>query len=224
MLRDNAVASASVTNAMPAAATSSAAMSSMLTSGSVGTGKPEGMDPTTATPASVRPNNAVAAAAPTTAITMPGTFGHQRRHARITTSDAVPTAGAGATVLPSRRPRRNASDCSYIPVAAVVKPNSFGSWLTRTTSAIPLRNPMRTGFENNSARTPMRTSPAAMQNTPINNASMPASATARDGSPWAPTSGRIAAAISGPSAESGPNTRNLDDPKVAYVIRAMTVV
>ena len=215
MLRDSAVESANVTNAKPAAGTSSAVRSWRPTAGKAGAGNPEGIGPTTATPSPVKPNTAVAAAAPTTARTIPGTLGHQRRHARITARDATPTTSAGTTVAPSRRPRTNASTSSYTPVAVVVKPNSFGSWLTSTTTAIPLRKPMRTGLENSSARTPIRANPAATQKAPINNARRPASAIARDGSPWAPRSGSNAAAIMGPSAESGPSTRNLDVPKSA---------
>ena len=44
---------------------------------------------------------------------------------------------------------------------------------------------------------------------------MEASMTAFAGSPFAPTSGRIVAAIIGPSDESGPRTRILDGPTSA---------
>ena len=46
-------------------------------------------------------------------------------------------------------------------------------------------------------------------------ASIDASATARSGSPPAPASGRIVAAIIGPSEESGPSTRIRDGPNTA---------
>ena len=46
-------------------------------------------------------------------------------------------------------------------------------------------------------------------------ASTDASATARSGSPPATTSGRIVAAIIGPSEESGPSTRIREGPKSA---------
>ena len=46
-------------------------------------------------------------------------------------------------------------------------------------------------------------------------ASIDASATARLGSPAAPASGRIVAAIIGPSDESGPSTRIRDGPNTA---------
>ena len=51
--------------------------------------------------------------------------------------------------------------------------------------------------------------------TPTINASIDASATARAGSPFAAISGRIVAAIIGPSEESGPSTRIFDGPKIA---------
>ena len=55
-----------------------------------------------------------------------------------------------------------------------------------------------------------------MHNTPMSSASAPASATAFAGSPSAPSRGRIAAAISGASAESGPSTRMREGPSAAY--------
>ena len=71
-------------------------------------------------------------------------------------------------------------------------------------TAIPLRKPTRTGFDKNCARTPRRAKPAAMHSAPMSSASIEASATALAGSARASTSGTSAAAISGPSAESGP--------------------
>ena len=59
-----------------------------------------------------------------------------------------------------------------------------------------------------------RCRPSAMI-APTRSASIEASATARFGSPSAPTSGRIVAAIIGPSDESGPRTRIFDGPKIA---------
>ena len=50
---------------------------------------------------------------------------------------------------------------------------------------------------------------------PTMSASIDASAMARLGSPLAPASGRIVAAIIGPSEESGPSTRILDGPNTA---------
>ena len=50
---------------------------------------------------------------------------------------------------------------------------------------------------------------------PTSRASIDARAIAFAGSPSAPTSGRIVAAIIGPSDESGPRTRILDGPNTA---------
>ena len=54
---------------------------------------------------------------------------------------------------------------------------------------------------------------------PTMRASIEASATARAGSPLAPTSGKIVAAIIGPSDESGPSTRIREGPKTAYPVK-----
>ena len=51
--------------------------------------------------------------------------------------------------------------------------------------------------------------------TPTMSASIDASATARSGRRRTPTSGRIVAAIIGPSEESGPSTRMRDGPNTA---------
>ena len=61
--------------------------------------------------------------------------------------------------------------------------------------------------------------PASTVIAPVISASAEASATARSGSPFGPTSGRIVAAIMGPSEESGPSTRILDGPNSAYPTR-----
>jgi hypothetical protein len=57
--------------------------------------------------------------------------------------------------------------------------------------------------------------PASTVITPTSSASIEASATARCGSPLAPTMGMMVAAIMGPSEESGPSTRILEGPKMA---------
>lgn len=64
----------------------------------------------------------------------------------------------------------------------------------------------------------MKPSPATLATTMIAatiRASTDASATARSGSPPDTTSGRIVAAIMGPSDESGPSTRIRDGPNSA---------
>ncbi len=55
-------------------------------------------------------------------------------------------------------------------------------------------------------------------------ASIDASSTARSGSPLAAISGRIVAAIIGPSDESGPSTRIRDGPSTAYPSRHRMLV
>ena len=103
--------------------------------------------------------------------------------------------------------------------ASTEKPNSFGSWPTRIVSASPFMYPIMVGFESRSATKPSRATPPRAVIPPTSSASIDASATARCGSPPAPISGRIVAAIIGPSDESGPSTRILDGPKTAYPAR-----
>ena len=71
------------------------------------------------------------------------------------------------------------------------------------------------GFESRSATNPRRTIPPTAITTPTISASIEASATARLGSPFAPRSGMMVAAIIGPSEESGPSTSTFDGPKIA---------
>jgi hypothetical protein len=66
---------------------------------------------------------------------------------------------------------------------------------------------------------PSLPTPASTMAAPVKSASIEARATARAGSPPAPMSGRIVAAIIGPREESGPSTRILDGPKTAYPTR-----
>ena len=75
--------------------------------------------------------------------------------------------------------------------------------------------PTMVGFEMRSAMNPNLAAPAKTMIPPTRSASIEARATARTGSPPAPASGRIVAAIIGPSDESGPSTRILDGPKSA---------
>src|SRR5215216_2529357 len=75
------------------------------------------------------------------------------------------------------------------------------------------------GLEIRSATKPSPPAPASTVIAPVSRASAEASATARAGSPFAPTSGRIVAAIIGPSEESGPSTRIRDGPNTAYPSR-----
>ena len=58
----------------------------------------------------------------------------------------------------------------------------------------------------------------------MSRASIEASATARSGSPFAPTIGMSVAAIIGPSEESGPSTRMREGPNAAYPTRQRMLV
>ena len=91
------------------------------------------------------------------------------------------------------------------PSASIEKPKSFGSWPTKTVRAMPLRYPIRMGFESRSVTSPRRSSPNAMPNAPEISASAAASSVARLGS--AAASGAIVAAMIAASDESGPRTR-----------------
>ncbi len=62
---------------------------------------------------------------------------------------------------------------------------------------------------------PSRPMPASAVVAPTMSASIEASATARFGSPFAPSNGRMVAAIIGPSEESGPRTRIFEGPNSA---------
>ena len=95
------------------------------------------------------------------------------------------------------------------------KPNSFGSCPTRIVRAKPFMYPIMVGLDRRSATNPSLTIPASTVIAPTSRASIDARATARAGSPLAPMSGRIVAAIIGPSEESGPSTRILDGPNSA---------
>ena len=66
---------------------------------------------------------------------------------------------------------------------------------------------------------PSFAAPATSMIAPTRSASIDASMTAFAGSPFAPTSGRIVAAIIGPSDESGPSTKIFDGPTTAYAVR-----
>jgi len=62
---------------------------------------------------------------------------------------------------------------------------------------------------------PSPATPASTVMSPTRIASSEARAIARSGLPFAPTSGRIVAAIIGPREESGPSTRTREGPKTA---------
>ena len=224
-LRDSVVVSASITNAIPAAATNSLPVSCRLTSGKVGVGKPEGIRPTTDTPCAVRSKTLVAMAEPTTATRIPGTLGSQRRNARITARDATPTIRLAVTVSPLATPSTKALLSSNKPVGARAEAEEPGQLTHEHDDGDAVEEADAHGLREQLGQDARRgRSPAITQMAPMRRASIPASATAVDGSPWAPRSGRIAATMSGPSAESGPSTSTRDGPNTAYASNATTVV
>ena len=136
MLRDRAEVSARVTNAMPMAATASRPRSSALTCGRWGEGKPVGIGPTTGTS---RSKATTIKMAPITATRTPGMAGSQRRQPRMTAMQPRPMTSAVGSASPSATPRPQARSSGQKPSASMEKPNSFGSWLTTTMMAMPLR-------------------------------------------------------------------------------------
>jgi hypothetical protein len=58
-------------------------------------------------------------------------------HAKITSRQATPMSSAARFVSPSARPATKARVSGMRPSASMENPNSLGSWLTRTVSAIP---------------------------------------------------------------------------------------
>ena len=148
--------------------------------------------------------------ATTTATRMPGVRGDARLRPRMMARLSRPIPSAHGLVRPSRTPTTNSRTSSARPPASVENPNSLGSWPMKMTIARPARYPVRTGFDSRSAMKPSFATPAATVTRPTMSASIPASAIAAS---WLPAaSGRIVAAIIGPSDESGPRTRIGDGP------------
>jgi hypothetical protein len=58
-------------------------------------------------------------------------------NAKITSRLPTPKVRAAMFVRPSARPRTNARTSGMRPSASTENPNSLGSWLTNTVSAIP---------------------------------------------------------------------------------------
>ena len=199
------------TKAIPAAATASGRGRASSTSGSVGDGNPDGIGPTTATPCRVRSNGARTAAAPTAATRIPGTFGTRAQH-----EDDGERRDAdrqrGVTVLPSRTPSTNARLSSTSPSALVEKPKSRGQLADEDHERDAVQEAGAHGLREELGEDAEAAKPATMQIAPMRSASIPASATAFVGSPSAPTSGRIDAAISGTEHGVGPEH---EDPRRA---------
>ncbi len=137
-VRDSTLVSANETSAMPTAPTASFPRSPASTDGNENDGKPRGSSPTTDTSRrAARSNTATTTVAPTTHTSTPGTRFAHRLQARITAIPARPMARAVRLVSPSATPSTKARVPSMTPSASTENPNSLGSWLTITTSAIP---------------------------------------------------------------------------------------
>jgi hypothetical protein len=124
---------------MPKAARARVLRSVMPTWGTAKVGNPDGTSPTTVTPRATRSNDDTATMEPTTATSTPGIFGSQRWNPMITARDARPTTSAAGTVSLLPTPSRKAFVWLITLPLEPLKPNSFGSWLTTTTTAMPLR-------------------------------------------------------------------------------------
>ena len=125
----------------------------------------------------------------------------------------MPSTAAVVWVSPSATAFSVARISPTRVVASTEKPSSLGIWFTITTTATPMRYPVRIGLESRSVTNPRRRKPATTRMTPIMIANRPASATARSGSPAA--RGRIDEAMIGASDESGPSTSTRDGPTTA---------
>jgi hypothetical protein len=170
----------------------------------------------TATPLASRSKAMLIAIATTAATRTAGTFGITLASTRIKASDRAPTASAAGRVSPENRAWTKATTSPMKPSASTEKPNSLGNCPTMIVRARPFMYPRIVGCESRSATKPSFPAPATTMMTPVMIASADASSTARAGSPPAPASGRIVAAIMGPRDESGPRTRMRDGPTRAY--------
>ena len=209
------IVSASDTRAIPSAPPSSGARSAAWMSGMVSGGNPLGSTPTRLTPWLARLKTVVETIASTTMISTAGIFGSHRCSTSISTSPAIPTAAAAGTAFPWARPSANPVTSPRKPSASTLNPNSLGSCPTRMVRARPFIYPIIVGLEIRSAMKPSLATAPRTRIPPTISASIDASAMARSGLPSAPASGRIVAAIIGPSEESGPSTRIRDGPNTA---------
>ena len=141
----------------PTAAANSSGMSAeSAPPGSDGTGKPCGSTPMTSTRRARRGRGRSRGRSPRRPRSgCPGVRGDSRLRPRMMRqaqqADArAPRGWSGHPRRPGRRrrPRRRGRS------ASVEKPNSFGSWPMRMTTASPARYPVRTGFESRSATKP----------------------------------------------------------------------
>ncbi|OQB54572.1 MAG: hypothetical protein BWX99_01957 [Deltaproteobacteria bacterium ADurb.Bin151] len=159
--------------------------------------------------------------APTTAISTPGILGTQYLNPRIMIRQERPMVKATQFVCPFQIPMTRLPDSVKKLLPLTVKPRTFGNWPISTVSAMPLRYPMRIGFDRRSVIKPNLARPAAMHSAPVKTASIPARDTALSALPAA--KGTIVAAMIPASAESGPRTKMRLGPKMAYTIRGIMV-
>ena len=150
--------------------------------------------------------------APTTAKNTPGNLGAMRRMPRITARQPAPIASVIGSL--SSSPPISSRTASTKLSADTGMPSTFGSWVTNTVSAMPARYPMRTGFEIRSVTKPRRSTAASARIPPTSSAS--SAAVSIRAVALAPAMGMIAAATTGDTAESGPNTRMREGPKTKY--------
>ena len=114
-----------------------APMSARPIQGTANDGNPWGSGPSTFTPA-LRPRSSMptATVAATTAIRMPG-MRLKRLSGRITASVPAPTTNAVQLASPPQHRAGDPPESRSGPPVSIETPNSFGSWLISTVSAMP---------------------------------------------------------------------------------------
>ena len=211
-----AIVSASATTAMPSAPPTRSARSESSRLGTVSGGNPFGSVPTSFTPWSRE---------------LEELRGADREHDRGEDAgdlrqDPLQRRGSRrarrrrrrARRRPScrRRPRRRSPSApSMKPSASTEKPKSFGSWPDEDREREPVHVADHRRLREQVGDEAEPQQPAEDHERADEEREREASSIARAGSPWAPRSGRIVAAIMGPSDESGPSTRIRDGPKTA---------
>ena len=140
IVRERTLVSAIETRAMAAPATMMVTISPSGNAGNANDGRPCGSGPTVATPnVSAAAVTATTMVATTTASSTPGTLGSQTLQPTMMAMAPTPMARSTGLVSPSATPWTKATVSGRSPSASVEKPNSFGSWPTKTVRAMPLR-------------------------------------------------------------------------------------
>ena len=136
-VRDRTLVSANATMATAQPPITTWPRSARSIHGSANDGRPCGSGPSTFTPAlSSRPSTPTATVAPTTAIRRPG-IRFQGLSSRIAASVPAPTANAVQLAWPPRIDWAICTRSRSGPTLSIEKPNSLGSWLISTVSAMP---------------------------------------------------------------------------------------